>query len=174
MKGTPICILPLPMSPNFTLFALQPTSRFGVTGPCERSGPNDPKMAYTKWSKILHMHITTTLESKFHSFCFSASQPLSSYRPFWVQVHWGSPKWQYTLKGRRYSVCISQLPRVPNFTQFRSVISYFQDIGIFHFPIGHSVKFNLFFSKTSKFHNLNRQLLWGLHRENSGKKEKKS
>ncbi len=69
----PTYIQKLPPSPKFTLFC-SIANHFRVTGVFETSAPNYRKMTLsTKRSNVLHMHISATSDSHFHSFCSTAS-----------------------------------------------------------------------------------------------------
>ncbi len=63
-----------------------------------------------------------------------------------VKVHWMTQKWPWIIEGQRYPTYDSLVPRVPNFTPFRCMISHFDDIDNFHLQVETMVNF-IFFSK---------------------------
>ncbi len=71
---------------------------------------------------------------------------------FESKVNWIALKWHWRLWRQRYHIYVLLVHMSPNFTPFSSMISYFWDIAIFHFLLGHNAESLLnFFSIFSHF-----------------------
>ena len=116
VKGTPYTCYNYPQNSKFTPFS-STTSCFWVAGHFKTSALNEPKMTLnTKRSKVPHIHVTTTPESRI-SIRF-ALRTFSSHMPLLRQVDRVTPKWSSTLKG-----CAPLGPHIYVTSTYESTIS---------------------------------------------------
>ncbi len=130
------------------LFALRPAI-FELQAILRQAHRLTPKWLWMLKGQRYPIYMLQLLSLKFHSLPL---QPADfELQAILKQAHRMTPKWHWTIKGQRYPIYHVKIPWLSNVTAFRSMISYFQDIGNFFFSHWPTINYNLFF--LNKFSN---------------------
>ncbi len=108
-------MLLLPPSSKSRSVSLYGQPLFELQAIFETNVLNDPKMTLnTRRSKLPHIHVTTITQFQI-SLRFALWPSVFGLQDILGQMHWMTPKWPWTLRGQRYSICMWQLPPTPKF-----------------------------------------------------------
>ncbi len=138
-KYTPYIVYCTTLSTKFTRFALQP-SIFELQAILRQVHWITPKLPWTLKGQRYPIYTCNNYPTPFSSTagCFWVTGDFDTSALHDPKIAWSTKRCQ-------------RCPYMLYFTPFCSMISHFQDIGIFHFPIVHKDKFQSFFKKKNKW-----------------------